>query len=212
MEAATNMGSTIHDDIVNCSVGQSWIVPGKILDVEVPCLVDMGSRVTIITLSLLQQILKKPPREHLVDTTSWLKLKAANGLELPYLGYVERPINVFGQELTGRGMLVRQDDPARVIKPQCLLGMNVLGLLDRFKKVISDSEGNEKDGISCVKVLAGKSVLIPAKSVCPVKVTGPVHQGLSMVERLKVPLMGGLTVANTLVDSSNGVYFVEVTN
>ena len=33
-----------------------------------------------------------------------------------------------------------------------------------------------------------------------------------MVKRLKVPFMGGLTVANTLVDSSNGVYFVEVTN
>ena len=81
MEAAANMGSTIHDDIVRCSVGQSWIVPGSILDVEVPCLVDTGSRVTIITLSLLQQILKKPPKEHLVDTTSWLKLKAANGLE-----------------------------------------------------------------------------------------------------------------------------------
>ena len=127
---------------------------------------------------------------------------------------MELPINVFGQELTGRGMLVRQDDPAGVVKPQCLLGMNVLGLLDRFKKVISDSEGNEKDGISChcVKVLAGKSVLIPAKSVCPVKVTGPVHQGLSMVESSSIGIRWKIFALRKLGKMSYGLTVGKLTS
>ena len=209
---AMGTGSQTQEEIVKCSVGPKWEVTCNIGNVDFSCIVDTGSRVTIITLSLLNRILCEPSENCLRDTTSWLKLRAANGLELPYLGYVELPITVFGQELPACGVLVRPDDPVDDGKPPCLLGMNVLGQLERFRKMMSDQEEVEGSRVSYARVAGVSSVVIPAQSVCPIQVTGPVRQGLSIVEPLEVSPTGGVTVAATLVDSSTGVYFVEVAN
>ena len=212
MEAVKG-GSQTQEQMAKCSIGPTWVVTGNILGVDFQCVVDTGSRVTILPLSLLQEILRQPPGGQLTDTTSWLKLKAANGLEIPYLGYVELPIMVFGQLLPNRGILVRKDDPLDSEKPPCLLGMNVLGLLEKFKQLMEDQvQGEERKQQAYARVAGRSAVSIPAQSVCPVQVTGPVYQGLSVVEPLDVPPPGGITLVSTLVDSSTGVYYVEVSN
>ncbi|KAL2098255.1 hypothetical protein ACEWY4_007462 [Coilia grayii] len=62
---------------------------------------------------------------------NWLQLRAANGLALPYLGYLELDILVLGKSLRRMGVLVVRDPPHLVsynnkVKVPGLLGMNVI--------------------------------------------------------------------------------------
>lgn len=56
--------------------------------IPVPCLVDTGSMVSTITESSFVQHFA-PWGEEKLKSCHWLQLKAANGLEIPYVGYLE---------------------------------------------------------------------------------------------------------------------------
>lgn len=62
---------------------------------------------------------------------SWLRLKAANGLDIPYCGYLELEVEVLGKTLPKMGVLIMRDLLDPLIRQQKLavpglLGMNVL--------------------------------------------------------------------------------------
>ncbi|KAL7851957.1 hypothetical protein SRHO_G00177420 [Serrasalmus rhombeus] len=77
-------------------------------------------------------------REHFQDrggralqACHWLQLKAANGLDIPYLGYLELDIQVLGKVLPRMGVLVVRDSSDLSFRQQKakvpgLLGMNVI--------------------------------------------------------------------------------------
>ena len=58
----------------------------------------------------------------------WLQLRAANGLEIPYTGYVELTVEVLGKVIPQRGWLVVKDPPGQSSQPLVpgVLGMNVI--------------------------------------------------------------------------------------
>ncbi|KAK0137686.1 hypothetical protein N1851_026116 [Merluccius polli] len=57
-------------------------------EVVVPCLVDTGSMVSTVTESFFRQHFEIWDQEKL-RSCHWLQLRAANGLPIPYLGYLE---------------------------------------------------------------------------------------------------------------------------
>ncbi|KAI7789405.1 hypothetical protein IRJ41_007459 [Triplophysa rosa] len=61
----------------------------------------------------------------------WLQLKAANGLDIPYVGYFETDVNVLGRILSKQGILVVKDAENVASKKKelvpGLLGMNIIG-------------------------------------------------------------------------------------
>ncbi|GFN95389.1 Pol polyprotein [Plakobranchus ocellatus] len=72
-----------------------------------------------------QQQQRKKPRPRTEARDLCLRLTAANGLELPYTGYLVATITIAGQVIPARVFLVIKDPP-RGTKQPCLLGMNVL--------------------------------------------------------------------------------------
>lgn len=54
----------------------------------VPSMIDTGSMVTIITESFFKEHFECRG-EDVLKECGWLSLKAANGLSIPYLGYLE---------------------------------------------------------------------------------------------------------------------------
>lgn len=62
---------------------------------QVPCLLDTGSQVTMFSQSLFQQHFGV---EGIQDPSSipWLTLKAANGLQIPYVGYAVLDFTIGG--------------------------------------------------------------------------------------------------------------------
>ncbi len=107
-------------------------------DHPVQCLLDTGSQVTTITSGTLKRICDgREPQ--LCDISSWLTVKAANGLPLPYSGYVVLDITLLGVTIPGIGVLVLKEsfgDPLKANVPG-VIGMNVLKKIDRKKIPLS---------------------------------------------------------------------------
>lgn len=91
--------------------------------VQINCLLDTGSMVTTVTESFFLKHFKEVPQ-----SCRWLQLKAANGLEIPYVGYVELDVEVFGKIMPQKGVLVVKDPPSRVAYEEVpgVLGMNII--------------------------------------------------------------------------------------
>ena len=94
--------------------------------VKVPCLVDTGSMVSTVRESFFRQHFATWGQEKL-QSCHWLRLQAANGLPIPYLGYLELEVELCGRTVPGCGLLVVKDPPADVsLSAPGVLGMNIL--------------------------------------------------------------------------------------
>lgn len=94
--------------------------------IKVPCLVDTGSMVSTITESFFRQHFESWGQERL-QACHWLQLKAANGLSIPYLGYIELSVELCDKFLPQCGVLVVKDPPgAGPSTVPGVLGMNVI--------------------------------------------------------------------------------------
>lgn len=95
--------------------------------VSVSCLIDTGSMVSTITESCFVQYFEPWGQERL-RSCSWLQLRAANGLSIPYIGYMELDIELCDKIVPRCGVLVVKDPPGG-LRSQVpgVLGMNVLG-------------------------------------------------------------------------------------
>lgn len=101
--------------------------------VIISCLLDTGSMVTTITESSFRNNFSHLSDEKLKDC-GWLGLKAANGLQIPYSGYIELDVTILGIHLPRRGVLIVGDptDSHMAQKKTSVpgvLGMNVLNPL-----------------------------------------------------------------------------------
>lgn len=92
----------------------------------IPCLIDTGSMVSTITESFFSQHFASGGEDRL-RSCNWLQLRAANGLSIPYLGYLELDVKLCGKRMPRCGVLVVKDPPGGV-SPQTpgVLGMNVI--------------------------------------------------------------------------------------
>lgn len=95
--------------------------------VSVPCLIDTGSMVSTITESCFAQYFE-PWGQDRLKSCSWLQLRAANRLFIPYMGYMELDVELCGRVVPRCGVLVVRDPPGelRSVVPGVLV-MNVLG-------------------------------------------------------------------------------------
>ena len=88
--------------------------------------IDTGSEVSTVTKSWFDEHLRGRP----LQQTSWLSVKVANGLDIPYVGLLEGRIRVFGQECHA-SILVIKDTACPLTRSRrrqtlALLGMNIL--------------------------------------------------------------------------------------
>ncbi|XP_076132875.1 uncharacterized protein LOC143114921 [Alosa pseudoharengus] len=90
--------------------------------VQVKCLLDTGSMVSTVTESFFRTHFRESPR-----ACQWLQLRAANGLDIPYLGYVELDVNVLGTLISKRGILIVKDHgSSAMVGVPGVLGMNIV--------------------------------------------------------------------------------------
>lgn len=61
-----------------------------------------------------------------LQSCNWLRLSAANGLAIPYVGYLEFDVQLCGKTITRQGVLVVQDTPHREPSIPGVLGMNII--------------------------------------------------------------------------------------
>lgn len=221
-----------HDEVLKRAVGKCPIVNIKINGVKVSALVDTGSQVTTITQSFFN---KNFSQRKLLSTKEWLTLRAANGLEIPYIGYFEADIECAERVIEQRGILVIRDPVDtgdKRHKVPALLGMNVIGqcqqvlkndfgeaYLDKVEAIwhtIFKQTARTEAWVQGFAKVAGKHrVRIPAGSIATIQATGcrtPGNNTPVLVEELQVPFANKIKLVPTLARVKGGHFYVRVAN
>lgn len=165
--------------------------------VEINCLLDTGSMVTTIMESFYRNNIETLCKNIKNDVK--LNLKAANGISIPYIGYIEADVECMGNVIEDRGILIIKDTEDGMTRKRKhnipgILGMNIIG---QCRDIFIQKHGNyyhEKvSEISCnskiksafrmcdqenrtvygfAKVSARHPVRVPARSVIVINATG----------------------------------------
>lgn len=218
-----------------CPLVEIWVD-----GVKVHCLLDTGSQVTLFSESLFNQHFKN---KSMGDTAgiSWLALRAANGLKIPYVGYLVADFQVGGVKILSRGVVVVKDDCLG--SKQAILGMNVIAacweeLFQRggnnpfffasqpnhavereWKEAFVTCQriqvATPKDGLMGIARLACRCpVTVPARSEVALWVKAPMGPGGQSYCALLEPVQepGLVEVARTLGIVNKGRVLVRVRN
>ena len=115
--------------IIENAVGDCPEVKVKVGGVDVGCLIDTGAEVSTITESFYKEFLAQG--SEVIDVTSYIRISASQGLEIPYVGYVELQLTALSHTFEGLGFLIVKDPmstPVQVRKKRVpgVLGSNVL--------------------------------------------------------------------------------------
>ena len=200
-------------------VGGTPTVQARLGGVDVLCVVDSGSMVSFVTEEFYKKKLQ-PTCGYVRQDGRMLTLRAANGLEIPYLGYLELDVEVDGVKVPRCGVLVLKDTPATAKQRRevpGLLGTNVLAQIPKFGNLLQHGTNPEpRTSGTCtsgfVRVAGKYPVLVPPNSVTSIAVTGPACGPNALVEPLGVPVPGNIQVANTLVNGSKTCFLIQVVN
>ena len=104
-------------------IGECPGVEVEINGQPIPCLLDTSSQVTLMSETFFRQRLGNVGLES-GDEPRWLSLKAANGLQIPYIGYALLDFTVGGVKLPNKGVVIVKDDCLGT--ERAILGMNVI--------------------------------------------------------------------------------------
>lgn len=220
-------------------IGDCPMIQVRIEGVEMPCLLDTGSQVTMLRKGDFEKHFGQ--RGHnLKDPSAWLTLRAANGTDIPYLGYVEMEVEVAGVRLPNIGIIVVKDTCLNV---SGLLGMNIIkqvwerlwqdntlrqwrsepttngrgrevwqrAMLTCKREKAFASEGGQ---VGYIRVASRRTVLIPGRKEVMLDCRCRNGPGGRSFEALVEPLSttDGLLVARTLVTVQQGRVQVRVCN
>ena len=195
---------------------------------EVTCLLDTGSMVTTVTEDFFRKNLQDKCD---MMNSSFYCLKAANGIDLPYIGFISTDITVGDEMITDVGIFVTKTPSDAGTKRRRenipgLLGMNVLqkssdiaGLFGRSCLAVDRVKAEiAKKTFSRAKFVrsADDRTLLPANSVTTVMTNGGPTSSDDpvMIQHLvyNEHLPRGVMVVDTLTCKKNGLYPVHVAN
>ena len=200
------------------TVGAQPIVEAVIGKARFNCIWDTGSQVTIMTESAYKEAFGQDDAPFVCDNRL-VRLVAADGLEVPYLGCVVADVEVRGQCIKDRGILIQKDvesDAGSFGGCQVLLGMNVIqGSSSDCRH--GDGGRKGKESVSCVGTLrlCKGEVYLPARSVTSVRVRTSPRRLDSGVRYLLEPSRGQhdnrFLLLQTMVEG-RGPWTVELVN
>ncbi|XP_023816073.1 uncharacterized protein LOC111948248 [Oryzias latipes] len=122
-QAASMPEASVQLEHRSALIGECPNVLLKINHQPIPFILDTGSQVTMLSQSLFDKHLKGTGVTS-ADTLPWLTLRAANGLKIPYRGYTIVDCVVGSIEVTGKGIIVVDDECLGSEKG--ILGMNII--------------------------------------------------------------------------------------
>lgn len=123
-------------------VGGTPTMTAKMAGMEVECLVDTGSMVTLVSEAFYKEKLESVCGR-VQGVARMLTLQGANGLEIPYLGYLELDVQVGGVTIPDCGVLVLKDTAATVRQRKRrpgILGTNVLARIPKWAELLRMEE------------------------------------------------------------------------
>ena len=197
----------VDDQLITRTVGKQPLVEAVIGGIKVPCLIDTGSQVSMVSESLFKTHLR-PVMGTSHHDMGWLRLTAANGLSIPYIGIADLDVEVGGVLVKNRGVVITRQAPTTVDGQEVhvLLGSKILQHVPEYRQQLGNSHHTV-----FARLTGRDSVLFPAYSECTLAVMGPSFGQDALFEPLASPLPGNHLPKRGLVDTK-GPMFVQVMN
>ena len=190
-------------------IGKAPIIEATVGGVITRVLVDTGSQVSTIKETFYRTHLAQT-ENHLQEPNNWLTIRAANGLTVPYVGYLELDIEVCGVVVPKRGVLVVKDNDERKGDVCDLLGTNVLCHVPAMSEALrsmTDAEDTPprrtpRRGTNCESGWLSPH-FCPAYTTMAIPARGYCRYGTAIVEPLSTAITGNILTLNTLVASDS---------
>ena len=99
---AAGMETVNAGSVLNNAVGECPLAKVSLGGVELWCLLDTEAQVSMIK----ESFYRDNCAEELVDMGSMLRISSVQGLDIPYVGYVELDLAVLGEQFCSMGFLV----------------------------------------------------------------------------------------------------------
>ncbi|CAC5418472.1 unnamed protein product [Mytilus coruscus] len=196
-------------------------------------LLDTGAQVSTMTESFYRNHMAD--FGDLVDITDMLRISAANGGDIPYLGYIECNLKALGYTFENKGFLVVKDPSEDTLKQRKRRVPGVIGSnIFKSMKVLCDNieilpknwgnilalyeEIYENDYIGKIRIPNHYSIIIPAGSVQIIEAQtkpAPMGEKLDCIveENTGLTLPNGFALASTLVSvTDTGRIPVQICN
>ena len=163
-------------------------------NVKFKCLLDSGAEVSTMTESFFRNNLN----EELTDVSDYLKITAANGLQIPFVGYMETNITIFGRELKDVGFLIVKDPEDlhlfnRKLAVPGVIGSNILNVLAHTYKP-EDFDNPHRGAAAQIITLFNQEIILDSHRVGFAKVKSPViipSRSLKQIEASVNPAQSG---------------------
>ena len=193
-------------EVLHKAIGRCPELMVQIGKADIRCLLDTGAQVSTITEACFNQYFGD--EERLVDVARYIRITAANGLGIPYRGYFEADVTMFGETFQKMGFLVVEDPTSTAMEDRKrdvpgVIGANILREVKDTLPATASHGNNEscnswapllalcqqltltkEDMISRVRVCGCDPILIPARSTklvrCSVRIApnGQSYQAL----------------------------------
>lgn len=209
-------------------IGKCPVINISVSGINLACLVDTGSMVSTVTESFYRKFIE--PLGTLLIQNSFIQLKAANGLEIPYIGYIEVDVHYHGNILKQRGLLIVKDstDDSTQKRKEAVPGVIGMNIISECRDMLSTCQNtgdlnevfaensvfDNKSIHGFARVKGTFSVRIPANTAIVVECTGPHIDGDVIVD----PLTNGghlhrnFRTVPTCVTVSKGKLWARVAN
>ncbi|KAI0214933.1 hypothetical protein LSAT2_033045 [Lamellibrachia satsuma] len=186
-------------------VGGTPVAKVTLAGQPVDCLLDTGSQVSFVTEAFYKAVLQ--PQGHMLRSArNWLTIRAADGLEIPYVGYFETTVCIAGVSVDDRAILVVRDSGQQF---PGLLGMNVLSHVPEFAACLQ--EVATTDTFRFARVASRQAIRIPARSSVYVHAVGGRKGQTALIEPLTAGCGPLLTTSAAVCDRTFMVAMVNPT-
>lgn len=118
--------------------GDCLTVEVRIAGVKTSCLLDTGSEVSTITESHFRKHFGE--QELRLTSAHWVRLTAANGLDIPVLGCLQADVECMGKVLPGKCIFVLTDTSPQAEEIKGLSGIIGMNIIREFKSVFVTGE------------------------------------------------------------------------
>ncbi|RXN33232.1 Transposon Ty3-I Gag-Pol poly [Labeo rohita] len=130
------------EKLKNSAFGDCLTVEVKIAGVKTKCLLDTGSEVSTISESHFRQHFGEQKLK--LSSACWVKLTAANGLDIPVLGCLQADVECLGKVLPRKCIFVLTDSSPDVKEMKGVSGIIGMNILSEVQSLFIPSEGMEK--------------------------------------------------------------------
>ncbi|KAI8786011.1 Retrovirus-related Pol poly from transposon [Biomphalaria glabrata] len=194
------------DSVLNKIAGTCPTVEVLIEGVPLLAMVDTGSQVSTITESFFFRHFQGSVK---ALQPADIRLTAANGLLIPFVGYFVATISVGDQVLADKAFLVLRDSGSST---QCILGMNVLQDIIGISALIKP--GFEQENNSGQARTTRRPIVVPAWSIQLITATGsnPRLNAELLFEPLETPFHPNLLMVPALTTTEKGHFQLAAVN